>query len=277
MMHIRLEGVPMVRRVVLGVSVLCTAASFAPAGAAAPTLEEGAPPLAVQRYRLARDHYVNGRFKEALADFQVALRVFPTSAKLVYNLARTHERLEMWAEAQRHYRRYLELSPGASDRAEVEAVIAVLAERGPPEAVAAAAPPSSAAPTSAPPTLVVRLAPVPREVPPAWTTPVGWTAVGFGVAGWALGLYGYMSAREAAADVSSLPPGRGDDYDRLSRELETGNTLSVVGVASGLVLGGAGALLLTWPFDGSETVVGVVPTTDGVTAGLSLVVGPRLE
>ncbi len=276
-MRIHLEGAPVIRGVVLCVSVICTCAPFAPARGTAPSLEEGAPTLAVQRYLLARDHYRNGRFKEALAEFQVAFRVFPTSAKLVYNLARTHERLEMWADAQRHYRRYLELSPAAADRAEVEAVIAVLEERQRADAPAPAAPAStSAAPASAPPTLLIRVAPVPEDAPPAWKAPVGWTAVGLGVAGLGLSIYGYMSAREAAADVSALPPGHGDDYDRLSHELDTGNALAVGGLAGGLVFGAAGALLLAWPLGGSDSVVRLVPATDGVSAGLNVILGPRL-
>lgn len=277
MMRIHLEGAPVIRGLALCVSVVCTCAPLAPARGAAPSLEAGAPTLAVQRYLLARGHYANGRFKEALAEFQVAFRVFPTSSKLVYNLARTHERLEMWADAQRHYRRYLELSPAAVDRAEIEAVIAVLEERQRAGAPAVAAPESSSpAPASAPPALLVRVVPAPEEGPAAWTTPVGWTAVGLGAAGLGLSIYGYVSAREAAADVSELPPGHGDDYDRLSRELETGNTLAVGGLTGGLVFGAAGALLLAWPFGGADTVVRVVPATDGTSARLNLILGPRL-
>lgn len=283
MIRIHPGVIRMLRGVALCLPALCVSAPLAPARGAAPSLEEGAPKLAVQRYLLARDHYANGRFKEALADFQVAFGVFPSSPKLAYNLARTHERLEMWADAQKLYRRYLELLPGAADRAEVEAVIAVLDERqqpktalGTPPAPLSAAPARTPARQAPPPSLATRVAPARQDTHPTWATPVGWSAVGLGAVGLGLGVYGYMSADRAATEVSDLPPGQGDRYDRLSQDVETGNALSVGGLAGGLVLGAAGALLLTWPFDGSDTVVRAVPATDGVSAQLNFILGPRL-
>jgi tetratricopeptide (TPR) repeat protein len=115
------------KRSLAGTSWIATSALVAPASAQAPAgLEPGAPALAQQRYLVARDLYGKGRLQEAQAELEVAYELFPTSPKLAYNLARVHERLGHTPDALRFYRRYLELSPGASDAAEVTALVRVL-------------------------------------------------------------------------------------------------------------------------------------------------------
>ena len=83
----------------------------------------GAPHLAVQRDRIARAHYVRGEFESAAKEFRTALGVYPNSAKLAYDLARTLERLDRVEEATELYERYLELAPDADDHATVAALV----------------------------------------------------------------------------------------------------------------------------------------------------------
>ena len=106
--------------------VLLGAHSGAWAGEGARTLEEGAPQAAQVRYEVGVQAYQAGRFGEAAREFEVALTMFPTSAKLAYNLARALERAEQYAPAVTAYQRYLTLGPAAADRAAVEATIKAL-------------------------------------------------------------------------------------------------------------------------------------------------------
>lgn len=97
--------------------------------AAAPQLEPGAPTVAQQRYVMARELYRKGDLEGAAREFESALEVFPTSAKLAYNLARTLERLDRAERAIVFYERYLKNAPEADDRGDVEAVLAALRRR----------------------------------------------------------------------------------------------------------------------------------------------------
>ncbi|MCK6576159.1 PEGA domain-containing protein [Myxococcota bacterium] len=106
------------------------AAPAAPAPAPeAPQLEPGAPPLATQRYQNGRRLYAAGDLPGAAAEFRSALTLWPSSPKLAFNLARTLERQGELGEAVGLYRRYLELSPTADDRATVSALATALEAR----------------------------------------------------------------------------------------------------------------------------------------------------
>lgn len=116
---------------VLAVGVFAVAAAC-PVGAAAteaPQLEAGAPPLAVQRYHLGRQLYQAGRFREAVSEFRTALEVFPRSAKLAFNLARSLERTGELEQAVGYYRQYLNLTPDADDRQSVDRLLVALTKR----------------------------------------------------------------------------------------------------------------------------------------------------
>ncbi len=97
--------------------------------AGAVDLEPGAPPLAVQRYRIAAELYAEGQLADSLTELQVAYAMFPTSPKLAFNIARINERLGNLGQAVVFYRRYLELAPAAPDHAAVAAVIAHIEAR----------------------------------------------------------------------------------------------------------------------------------------------------
>jgi hypothetical protein len=92
-------------------------------------LEVGASPLAEQRHAVGRRLYAAGDLKGALAEFEVAASLHPTSAKIAFNLARVHERLGHFSEAIGFYERYLSLDPRASDAADVRTLVQVLSAR----------------------------------------------------------------------------------------------------------------------------------------------------
>ncbi len=116
------------RAVALVVAVVCPAPLRA-AESASPTLEAGASPLAEARYRVGRTLYAQGDYSGAAREFEMALAIFPQSAKLAFNLARTCERLEDDERALAAYRSYLQVAPEAPDRAEIDRIIASLEQR----------------------------------------------------------------------------------------------------------------------------------------------------
>lgn len=130
-------------------SLLALTVTLATAVAVAkpPSLEPGAPPLAEQRYQVGRELYAKDDIAGAAREFGTALALFPTSAKLAYNLARCEERLGRLGPAIEHYERYLELSPKAEDAESVRTLVGVLrAQHGAPAAPPAAATQKPAAP-----------------------------------------------------------------------------------------------------------------------------------
>lgn len=98
-------------------------------GARPLVLEDGAPAMANQRYAAGISAYQRGDIAGAAAEFEVALALFPTSGKLLYNLARCYERLGRLEDAASHYERYLALKPTPADHAEVGLVVRSLRER----------------------------------------------------------------------------------------------------------------------------------------------------
>jgi tetratricopeptide (TPR) repeat protein len=79
------------------------------------------PAEAIEFYRIGREHFVAGRYREAITDLERALQLDPGSPTLLYNLARVHELLGELAEALRYYNAYSALLP-ATEREEHERV-----------------------------------------------------------------------------------------------------------------------------------------------------------
>jgi len=97
---------PSARRAYPVLAVLALAAVAVPAVPAAAQGRRHPPEEAVERYRVAYDHYKSGRYREAIVELEAALALDPESPTLVYNLARVHELLGELDEALRYYRLY---------------------------------------------------------------------------------------------------------------------------------------------------------------------------
>ncbi len=101
------------------------------AGAAWGQLEtpaEEAPaehPKAQGAYEAGVGHFEAGRYADAIREFNKAYRADPNPV-LVFNMARAFEELKEYASAIEFYRRYLEMSPDAEDRAAVEDALRTL-------------------------------------------------------------------------------------------------------------------------------------------------------
>lgn len=73
-------------------------------------------------------HYRRGAYKRALEKFHQAYRS-SKKAGLLYNVAKCHEKLGQYGKAIHYYKRYLKELPSASDRKDVEQIIASLGYR----------------------------------------------------------------------------------------------------------------------------------------------------
>ncbi|MBI5494089.1 MAG: PEGA domain-containing protein [Deltaproteobacteria bacterium] len=83
---------------------------------------------AAEHLRKGRELYQASRYADALKELQAAFELVP-SATLVYNMAKTRERLGDLRGALGDYRRYLEMEPRAPDRSDVDFVIKALEKK----------------------------------------------------------------------------------------------------------------------------------------------------
>jgi tetratricopeptide (TPR) repeat protein len=100
------------------------------AGAASAQVDQVDPDTEAARrhFDKGRALYEQGRYDDALSEFEVARKLKPLP-DLDFNIARTHERREAWGEAMAAYERYLAARPDAPDAAEMRARIEVLRAR----------------------------------------------------------------------------------------------------------------------------------------------------
>lgn len=109
------------------VSLLSFVAMIALAPVAA-RAEEDASTRAKERFAAAAQAYREARYKDAIDLFLQANKLEP-HPELVFNVGQAYEKLGDVPNALRSYREYLRLSPGARDRATVEASIRNLETR----------------------------------------------------------------------------------------------------------------------------------------------------
>ncbi len=95
----------------------------------AATLEVGASEMAIKRYLIGRELYLQGKLDAATNEFQSAYDIFPESAKLAFNLARCHERLGQPKKAIGFYEDYLRLNPAAPDAQDIKRLVSAMRKR----------------------------------------------------------------------------------------------------------------------------------------------------
>lgn len=106
------------------------AQSEPPSGGLAPTSSAAAAksPEAAKRAESGRALYKEGKYLDALLEFQRAYAIAP-SAALTYNIARCHERLSQWQDAIGMYERYVREAGDPRDRAEANDKIELLKKK----------------------------------------------------------------------------------------------------------------------------------------------------
>jgi tetratricopeptide (TPR) repeat protein len=95
-------------------------------GASAATPEDPARlGQARARFRSGHEQYQQGRYREAIRDFELAASLYP-SAEIAYNIALCYEQLHEYDPAIQYFERYLREKVDPPDRPAVEAKIAEL-------------------------------------------------------------------------------------------------------------------------------------------------------
>jgi hypothetical protein len=112
----------------IGIAIVVAIAIATPA-MAAPSIDDAAGPLDVERARvelaLGQQRYDEGRYEQALPAFEAAFAAYPV-AELQFNVGLCHERLGHTAAAITAFEAYLSDDLDSTDRADVEARLVVL-------------------------------------------------------------------------------------------------------------------------------------------------------
>jgi outer membrane receptor protein involved in Fe transport len=110
----------LLRRVTLALALALAAAP------AAPALAGGAADEADLQFQIGAEHYAKGEFREALEHFLASNRLVPNK-NVVFNIARTYEKLGRFADAHRYYTDALAEETNAKKIADIKEAIARIA------------------------------------------------------------------------------------------------------------------------------------------------------
>jgi tetratricopeptide (TPR) repeat protein len=208
----------------------------------------------LQHYERATRAYDIQKYSEAVEEYQKAYEIGGDPAML-YNVAQAFRLNDQVSEALHAYRRYLQRSPNARNRADVERKIGELerkleTQRKAAEAAAASAPPApitSTTPADTGPTPVLpsaRLVTVPDGPPSHKLRNTGIVLASVGVA--ALGasiVTGRMAAKKG--DDLTAASMNGDRFDPgVESSGKTLNTITIISAIAGGALAATGAVLM---------------------------------
>jgi hypothetical protein len=220
--------------------------------------------------------YELGRFEEAIAEFEAAYLLFPTSA-LLFNLGQAHRKLDHCAEALDHYRRFLARDPESPRAGEVRGLLPELERAcavrdvnpdGVQGEVAPAPAPAPEEPAAAEPELVLE-EPAPRLRLAAALAAGSLVAGGGAVAPVGVIASGSHAVERIGAEIGGLVAASGFAWSRAGRS----GTSSVISLAATIgratTAGGLGLRV-----DGGAGIVAI----GGLETGHPLLgLGQRLE
>lgn len=215
-------------------------ASAAPADPAREKRERQA--RALELHDEAKALYERGLYRRAIAKLEAALELDPAGKELVYNLALIHEKLVETDEAEKYYRRYIDIETDPKARARAEAIVKRLeaAKKNLKDDLQERAAASSTASTTAP-----TVGPAPT-VSPVSRRPSPMVLVLGGVALAAAGVGAGFGASALSAHPDGASTGRGTtSYDLEARAQSAHNQAIVADLAfaTSLVVGAATAVL----------------------------------
>ena len=222
-------GFALCSRVVVAIAVMsCAAPAAAQVGQPTVRAGEGAPERALRLHDEARQLYARGRYREAIAKLQEAVRADPSAKVLYYNLGLIHEKLTEFESALANYRQCLKLE--SDDRERLGLAKTIKRVEGANRYVTFG--------DRAPRQLATR--PRAEDIGQARVSP--WTfAVGaLALSGFALG--GTMAARAASLDPGDVPQTGGDvTVSSLQDDADEAYSSAIVADIS-FTVGGAAAL-----------------------------------
>lgn len=189
-----------------------------------------APERALALHDEARRLYTRGRYREAIAKLQEAVRVDPTGKVLYYNLGLIHEKLAEFDEALANYRTCLELE--GDEREKVGLAKTIKRVEGAKQFVTFDRGPQPSAPAAP--------RPLDDGVGEASVSPWTFVVGALALSGVALGAT--MAARAAALDPGDAPQTGGDiSVASLQDDADAAHSSAIVADVS-FAVGGAAAL-----------------------------------
>ena len=202
-----------------------------------------------ENYEKAQRAYDIQKFSEAVDEYQKAYEIGGDPGML-FNIAQAHRLNDKPTEAIYFYRRYLERSPNAVNREDVEAKIAVL-EKAEQErrATTAAAPPSlpPPAPVVVAPPLPVAPAPMPAPAPatdPKFVASVAFLSVG-AIALVTAAITGKLASNKAST-LTTTAMNRGTFDPNVEKDGKALNGVAIGSLVVGLTTAAVGGGLYYW-------------------------------
>jgi tetratricopeptide (TPR) repeat protein len=252
-----------------------------------------------QHYDRATRAYDLGKYTEAVDEYQKVYEI-DGDPVMLYNIAQAYRLNDQPQDAIHFYRRYLQRSPEARNREDVERKIAAqekVIEEKRKAAAAVQPPPIPVAPKTTPPkpvqTVVEPPPPPPPPPPPVITTPpinrepeppsttqriIGWTMVGAGVAADVVAVIEGITAKNRADTLStkqdpSNPPVFDESLQSIQSQGKTARIIAIVcGIAGTAVAVAGGVVLIT---NGSSSSSDAPPEA-GRTVSFTPWLGPGL-
>jgi hypothetical protein len=247
-------------------------------------------------YQQATRAYDLGKYQEAVEEYQKVYEI-DGDPVMLYNIAQAYRLNDQPQESIHFYRRYLQRSPEARNKEDVERKITAMEklidERRKAAALVAPPPPKTdvkpvvVPPPPPPPPVVtppvVVAPPPPPPPPPASTTRLvlGWSMVGVGVASIAVAIVEGIRAKNRADTVTSMsnqpPPNPWTtQLDSIQSEGKTANIVAIVCGIAGTAVGVAGAVVLITSGSSAPANDNGTPATTTTSVSFAPWVGPGL-
>src|SRR3954469_2003433 len=254
-------------------------------------------------YQQATRAYDLGKYQEAVEQYQKVYEI-DGDPVMLYNIAQAYRLNDQPQESIHFYRRYLQRSPEARNKEDVErkiiAMEKLIEERRKAAAQVAPPPPKTEvkpvvvpAPPPPPPVVAppVVVAPPPPPPPPEASTTrlvVGWSMVGVGVASIAVAIVEGIKAKNRGDSLTKMQgdpkgpiadlPVWGTTEDSIQSEGKTANIVAIVCGIAGTAVGVAGAIILISSGSSPPANDNGTPTVTTTTTNVSFApwVGPGL-
>jgi hypothetical protein len=215
-------------------------------------------------YQQATRAYDLGKYQEAVDEYQKVYEI-DGDPVMLYNIAQAYRLNDQPQESIHFYRRYLQRSPEARNKEDVERKITamekLIEERRKAAALVAPPPPKAetkpvavpevvAPPPVVTPVVVAGAAPPPPSPPPSTIgRVVGWSMVGVGVASIAVAIVEGIKAKNRGDELTSMssatdPKVWTPALESIQSEGKTANIVAIVCGIAGTAVGVAGAIVL---------------------------------
>jgi hypothetical protein len=214
-------------------------------------------------YQQATRSYDLGKYQEAVDEYQKVYEI-DGDPVMLYNIAQAYRLNDQPQESIHFYRRYLQRSPEARNKEDVERKITAMEKlieerRKAAALVAPPAPKADAKPVAIPepvapppvtaPVVVAPLPPPPASPPSATRQILGWSMVGVGVASIAVAIIEGIRAKNRGDELTQMsnqtnPMPWTSAQESIQSEGKTANIVAIVCGIAGSAVGVGGAIVL---------------------------------